>query len=120
MLEEQMRPVFWVGDSKERLLEFPDEVQNKVGYILEGVQAGRTSNKIKRLSGFSGVYEIVSYYASDAYRMVYVVNLGDTIYVLHCFQKKSKRGIKTPKMEIGLIHRRLKRAKEHAQQEYQK
>lgn len=112
-----MRPVLWVGDSKERLLEFPDEVQNKVGYILEGVQAGRTSNKIKRLRGFSGVYEIVSDFSKDTYRMVYVVNLADIIYVLHCFQKKSKRGIKTPKVEIDLIRRHLNRAKEHAQQE---
>ena len=110
-----MRPVFWVGDSKEKLLEFPDEVQDKVGYILEGVQTGRISNRIKHLRGFSGVHEIMSYYAGDAYRMVYVVNLGETIYVLHCFKKKSKRGIKTPKREMDLIRKRLTRAKEHAE-----
>jgi len=65
----------------------------------------------------SGVFEIVSNYASDTYRAVYVVNLGDRIYVLHCFQKKSKRGIKTPKKEIDLIRRRLAWAKELAREE---
>ena len=84
---------------------------------MEGVQAGRTSNKIKRLGGLPGVYEIVSNYASNTYRAVYVVNLGNIIYVLHCFQKKSKRGIKTPKKNIDLTCRRLNRAKKHAQQE---
>lgn len=49
MPDEQLRYVFWVGESKERIIEFPDEVQDKVGYILERVQAGKTSNKIKRL-----------------------------------------------------------------------
>ena len=71
----------------------------------------------KPLRGFSGVYEIVSNYARDTYRAVYVVNLGDKIYVLHCFQKKSKSGIKTPKKEIDLIRDRLNWAKELAQKE---
>lgn len=89
-----MKPVVWVGDSKERLLEFPGNVQDKIGYALEQVQAGETTNKIKRLRGFPGVYEIVSPYARDTYRAVYVANLGDRIYILHCFQKKSSYGIK--------------------------
>lgn len=112
-----MRPVFWVGDSKRRLLEFPDNVQDEIGYVLEGAQRGKTSNNIKRLRGFPGVYEIVSNYNRNAYRMIYVMNLGDLIYVLHCFQKKSKFGIKTPKKEIDLIRRRLNWAKELAQEE---
>ena len=61
--------------------------------------------------------EIVSDYARNTYRAVYVANLGDRIYVLHCFQKKSKFGIKTPKKEIDLIRRRLNRAEAHALQE---
>ena len=63
------------------------------------------------------MFEIVSDYVGDTYRAVYVVNLGDRIYVLHCFQKKSTRGIKTPKKEIDLIRRRLAWAKELAQGE---
>lgn len=93
-------------------MEFPGAVQKKIGYILEGVQAGRTSNKTKRLHGFPGVYEIVSDYDSNTYRAVYAVNLGDLIYILHCFEKKSTRGIKTSKKDIDLIRDRLSWAKE--------
>ncbi|MDE0424912.1 MAG: type II toxin-antitoxin system RelE/ParE family toxin [Candidatus Poribacteria bacterium] len=112
-----MRSVSWVGDAKERLLEFPNDVQSKVGYLLQLVQEGKTSNKIKRLRGFPGVYEIVSTYARNTYRAVYAVNLNNRIYVLHCFQKKSTFGIKTPKKEIDLIRRRLSMAKELARRE---
>ena len=117
MQEKRMRDLFWVGDSKKRLLEFPDSVQQEIGYTLEGVQSGVTPHKAKFLKGFSGVYEIISDYARNTYRAVYVVNLGDLIYVLHCFQKKSTRGIKTPKREIDLIRRRLNTAKTLAQKE---
>lgn len=112
-----MRSVVWVADSRKQLLGFPDTVQKKIGYILEGVQAGRTSNKTKRLRNFSGVYEIVSDYDTNTYRAVYVVNLGDLIYVLHCFQKKSTQGIKTSKRDIDLIRNRLGWAKELAKRE---
>ena len=117
MQEERMKPVVWVGDSKRRLKEFPEDVQDEIGFALERAQWGQTHRKAKPLHGFSGVYEIVSDYASDTYRAVYSVNLGDRIYVLHCFQKKSKRGIKTPKKEVDLIRRRLNRAKELAREE---
>ena len=117
MQDEQMRPVFWVGDTKKRLLEFPTEVRRKIGYALEEAQGGGTPDKTKPLRGFSGVYEIVRDHARDTYRAVYVANLGDLIYVLHCFQKKSKRGIQTPKKEVDLIRRRLNMAKAHAQME---
>ena len=112
-----MRPVLWVGDSKKRLLEFPTDVRRKIGYALEEAQGGNTPGKTKPLRGFSGVYEIVRAHAGGAYRAVYVVNLDEFIYVLHCFQKKSTRGIKTPKKEIDLIRRRLNIAKAHAQME---
>ena len=103
--------------SLKRLVKFPEEVQDEIGSILQRIQWGETPRKTKSLRGFSGVYEIISTYNRSTYRAVYVVNLGDLIYVLHCFQKKSRIGIKTPKKEIDLIRRRLNRAKEHAQQE---
>ncbi len=108
-----MRDLFWVGDSKKRLLDFPVDARKKIGYTLGEVQAGETPNKTKHLRGFSEVYEIAREQAGGAYRAVYVVNLGEFVYVLHCFQKKSTRGIKTPKKEIDLIRRRLNMAKEH-------
>lgn len=112
MQAEQMKPVVWVGDAKKRLKAFPETVQDEIGFALERAQWGRKHHNAKPLRGLSGVFEIVSDYAKDTYRAVYVVNLGDHIYVLHCFQKKSKRSISTPKKEIDLIRRRLKWAQE--------
>ena len=62
-----------------------------------------------------GVYEICTDYDSDTYRTVYVVNIGNLIYVLHVFKKKSKKGKETPKSDIDLIKKRLKLAKEVAE-----
>jgi phage-related protein len=112
-----MKSVFWVADSKKRLLTFPANVRREIGFVLEGAQAGLTHHKAKPLRRFSGVYEIVSNYDRDTYRAIYAVNLGEMIYVLHCFQKKSKFRIKTPKKEIDLIRKRLNSAKELAQKE---
>jgi phage-related protein len=114
---QQIKPVVWVGDSKRRLKAFPEDVQDEIGFALNRAQWGRTHRNAKSLRGFSGVFEIVSDYAGNAYRAVYVVNLGDKLYVLHCFQKKSKRGIKTPKKEIDLVRRRFAWAKELAAKE---
>ena len=84
---------------------------------MEIAQGRETHFSAKPIRGFSGVYEIVSNYDRNTYRAVYVVNLGNMIYVLHCFQKKSSRGIKTPKKEMDLIRDRLNWAKELAQKD---
>ena len=60
----------------------------------------------------SGVFEIALSFRSDAFRVIYAVQLGDEIWVVHAFQKKSTQGIKTPKREIDLIQHRLQRLKE--------
>ena len=60
----------------------------------------------------AGVFEIRAEHRTDTYRAVYAVKIGERVYVLHCFQKKSKSGIKTPKEEINLIKRRLRMARE--------
>jgi phage-related protein len=79
------------------------------------VQNKEHHQNIKPLKGFSsGVMEIKSDYDKDTYRTVYAAQLGDEIYVLHAFKKKSKRGIKTPKEELEVIKQRLKRAQEIA------
>lgn len=107
------RNVQWVGDSKERLQAFPVPVRKDIGHALYRVQIGETPSSAKPMIGIeSGVFEIIDAYGKDTYRAVYTVKIGQSLYVLHCFQKKSKRGIKTPKKEIGLIKRRLRRAKE--------
>ncbi len=83
-----------------------------MGYALYQAQIGLKASSAKPLRGFggAGVLEVVADYKSDTYRAVYTVMFSDVIYVLHAFQKKSKRGIATPKPEIDLIKRRLRTA----------
>lgn len=108
------KPVIWVGSSLDDLRDLPEEVQDEVGYVLSGVQQGEFDSSIKPLKGFSGVYEIRADHDGDTYRAVYVVNLGDVIYVLHVFKKKSPKGIETSRPDLDLIRSRLNRAKEDA------
>jgi phage-related protein len=114
------KPVVWIGSSLEDLKEFPEEVQGEMGYALYLAQTGKKHISAKPLKGFggAGVVEIVTNFDSDTYRSVYTVKLAGVIYVLHAFQKKSKRGIATPKQDIALIKERLKRAKQHYQDNY--
>lgn len=112
------KPVLWVGSSKDDLSEFPEEVRRRVGGALWEAQAGRKAPYAKPLKGFgdAGVLEIVDDFAGDTFRAVYTVRFAKAVYVLHAFQKKSKRGVATPKGELDLIGQRLKRAKEDYEQ----
>jgi len=89
-----------------------------LGDELQLIQFGGMPKDAKPFKGVgSGVLEIALRYASDAYRVVVAVQLGGKIYVLHAFQKKSKKGIETPKREIDLIRKRYAEAKELAHEE---
>ncbi|BCL38758.1 type II toxin-antitoxin system RelE/ParE family toxin [Nostoc sp. MS1] len=111
IIEFPLRPLFWMGDSLKKIRSFPEEVRVSVGYALQLVQAGETPMDAKPLKGIgSGVYEIVKRFDTDTYRAVYAVKIGEKIYVLHAFQKKSKQGIKTPQADIDLIKQRYKDA----------
>jgi len=114
----QPKPVRWVGSSKEDLSGFPEDVRRRVGGALWEAQIGRKAPYAKPLKGFvgAGVLEIVDDFDGDTYRAVYTVRFANLVYVLHAFQKKSKRGIATPKAELDLIDRRLKRAREDYEQ----
>jgi phage-related protein len=107
-----MRRLFWIGTSLDDLKAFPEEVRKEIGFSLQLVQEGEKPPSAKPLKGFGGasVLEIVEDFDSDTFRAVYTVRLRSGIYVLHAFQKKSTRGIKTPKREIDLIEARLKEA----------
>jgi phage-related protein len=108
------KPVRWVGSSKEDLRDFPEEVRRRVGGALWDAQLGLKAPYAKPLRGFGGasVLEIVDDFDGDAYRVVYTVRFAGAVYVLHAFQKKSRRGIATPKAELDLIALRLRRARE--------
>jgi phage-related protein len=118
--EPHEKPVVWIGSSLDDLKALPEEVQDDIGYVLGGVQQGEFDSSIKPLKGFSGVYEIRADFYKDTYRAVYVVNLGDVIYVLHVFKKKSKQGSETPKPDMDLIQSRLKRTEEDANERAKK
>ena len=111
MNDEPVKQVIWVGSSLENLKSFPDAVKDSAGYALHLIQQGKTPKSAKPLKGFKPkVMEIVTDYNTDTYRSIYSVKIDDLVYVLHCFQKKSKTGIKTPKNELELIKQRLKEA----------
>jgi phage-related protein len=112
--EQTKRNLYFVGSSLKDLQSFPQKVRRQVGFDLDMVQCGETPGSAKQLKGLSGVMELVERYNKDTYRAVYVANIGDAIYVLHCFKKKSKQGIKTPKTDIDLIKQRLKEVKEES------
>ena len=101
----EWKPVVWVRDSRKNIRDFPDEVQNEVGFALYQAQLGNKHSSAKPMKGYqgAGVLEIIENFDGDIYRVVYTVKLKDAVYVLHAFQKKSKSGIKTPKHEINLI-----------------
>jgi phage-related protein len=106
--------VRWVGGSRDDLSSFPPEVRRRMGGALWEAQTGGKALYVKPLRGFggSGVLEIVDDFDGDTYRAVYTVRFAMAVYVLHAFQKKSKRGVTTPKSELDLIELRLKRAGE--------
>ncbi len=115
-----LRPVVWLGNSRKNLRGFPDGAQKLLGDELQLIQFGGMPRDAKPFKGVgSGVLEIALRYASEAYRVVLALQIGMRIYVLHAFQKKSKRGIETPKRDVELIKMRYAEAEELAH-EYEK
>src|SRR5262245_10796558 len=108
----KIKSIVWIGSSRRDLKSFPAEVKDVMGYALYQAQLGLKAPAAKPLRGFggAGVVEIVADHESDTYRAVYTVKFSDLVYVLHAFQKKSKKGIATPKADIDLIKKRLKTA----------
>lgn len=101
-----MKSLRWIGKSLNDLKLMPEKVKDEVGFALHEAQRGNKGLGVKPLKGFmgAGVLEVISSHDGDTYRAV---------YVLHVFQKKSKRGIATPKLEMELIKQRLKEAQRH-------
>lgn len=107
-----IKPVAWVGSSYKDYRAFPDAVQDGLGYALYRAQTGGMHRSAKPLKGFggAGVVEIVEDHATDTYRAVYTVKFAGIVYILHAFQKKAKKGSKTPDSEMEIVRRRLKTA----------
>lgn len=118
MAPPKRKDLFWAGSSKKDYTEFPREVQDDLGYALDLVQAGvkviaaakpLAEGKFKGL----GILELRDDHDSDTYRAIYTTKIGDAVYVLHAFKKKSKSGIAMPKADADLILIRYQAAIKH-------
>lgn len=111
------KPLEWIGSSFKDLMALSPDVRRRFGYALSLAQMGDQDDAAKVLRGFSGagVLEVVEDDAGGTYRAVYTVKFAEAVFVLHCFQKKSKRGIATPKPDMDIIRARLKVAEALAQ-----
>ncbi len=116
--EPSLKPVIWIGSSRKDLREFPEPVQDHIGYALYVAQRGGRHRDAKVLRGFggAGVVEVVKDYRGDTFRAVYTLRHAGTVYVLHAFQKKSKTGRETPHRDIELIKQRLREAEQIAKE----
>ncbi len=120
-LQPGEKPLYWVGSSKRDLLEFPEAVKDTIGSALGVAQFVGKHPSAKPWKGEGpGVLEIVEDYQGDAYRAVYTVRFERTVYVLHAFQKKSPKGIKTARPDVELVTKRLKAAQQDYEERYGK
>ena len=115
------KPVAWVGSAKSDFLEFPEPVKGEMGNALGVAQFGGKHPSAKPWKGQgAGVFEIAEDFDGDTYRAVYTVKFREVIYVLHAFQKKSPKGIRTARGDIDLVERRLRVAREDYEARYGK
>jgi phage-related protein len=113
-----LKPLRWLGTSKQDLRSLPAPVEDLFGYALYLAQTGRKHEQAKPLKGFgsAGILEVVEDWNRSTYRAVYTVRLKGSVFVLHVFQKKSTHGVATPKADIDLIRERLRAAEKVAKE----
>jgi phage-related protein len=106
------KALVWIGSSKKDLLAMPAAMRRDFGFALDFAQQGLRPEGAKQLKGkAAGTTQLSEDYQGDTYRAVYTVELDECVYILHCFQKKSKKGAETPKPDLDLIEARLKAAR---------
>lgn len=112
------RRLEWIASSYKDLMALPPDVRRRFGYALSLAQMGDQDDATKVLKGFGGVgvLEVVEDDAGGTYRAIYTVKFAEAVFVLHCFQKKSKSGIATPKADMNTIRARLRVAAAMAQE----
>lgn len=112
------KPIQWIGSSFKDLLVLPADVQRVFGYALYLAQIGNKHEATKVLKGFggAGVLEVIQDDVGGTYRAVYTIKFAEAVFVLHCFQKKSKRGIATPMQDLEVIRARLKVAEAYVKE----
>ncbi len=117
-MADKERPLEWIASSHKDLMALSPDVRRRFGYALSLAQMGDKDDAAKVLKGFggAGVLEVVEDNVGGTYRAVYTVKFAEAVFVLHCFQKKSKSGIATPKEDLDIIRSRLKIAEAMAQE----
>lgn len=112
-LMRETRPISWIRAALKDFETFPEQARTICLSALTIAAEGGKADIAKPLHGLgSGVFEIALPFNGDAFRVVYTVQIGDEIWVIHAFQKKSTRGSKTPTRELDLVKDRLRRLKE--------
>lgn len=110
---ENPRPISWIKAARKDFSKFPVKARQRMLTALEIAAAGQKADIAKRMKGLgAGVIEIALRYQTNAYRMIYALQLDQDIWVIHAFQKKSRTGTRTPKREIDKIRERIKTLKE--------
>jgi len=105
----RMKSLTWLADSRSNVKSFPPGVQDDIAYAPCTPRSwANAAPRPSRCTVLAAVMEIAAYDASGTYRAIYTVSIGESIYVIHAFQKKSKAGIATPKPEMDLIRQRLR------------
>jgi len=109
-MDDDIKSLKWIGSSYKDLKAMPVTIQQRMGYSLHLAQTGDKGDNTKVLKGFgsAGVLEVIESASGGTCRAVYTVRFESVVYVLHCFQKKSVKGIATPKPDRELIKERLK------------
>ena len=117
-MDDSDRPLVWIASSYKDLMALAPSVRRRFGFALSLAQLGDQDDAAKALKGFGGggVLEVVEDDAGGTYRAVYTVKFVEAVFVLHCFQKKSKTGIATPKADMDIIRARLRVAEAIAQE----
>jgi phage-related protein len=114
-----VKEAIFLGSTLNEIRGFPKEVREEIGFSIETAQNGGKAINVVPLVGFkgAGVLEIISDFDGDTFRAVYTVRFSETVYVLHAFQKKSVKGISTPRHQMELVRSRLKAAQKHNEDE---
>jgi phage-related protein len=109
------KTIEWIGSSRKDVKSFPEDVRWEIGFALDLAERGEKAINVVPLVGYGGakVLEIISNHDGNTFRAVYTIRFAEAVYVLHAFQKKSKRGAETPRPDKRLINARLKVAEEH-------
>ncbi len=113
------KDLVWIGSSRKDIRSFPEPIKDDIGFALRQIQKGKKPSSAKPWKGLGPrVLEVVEDFDGDTYRAIYTVKFDQAVYALHCFQKKSKRGIETPPRDKDVVANRLKLAEAHYKANY--